>query len=330
MPVEILIFGAGAIGAFYGSRLAVNSDVKVSVICRSNYKAVSTNGFHVSSPQFGEQKWTPTRTFPSASEAQKSNVTWDYVIVSTKALPDVSDDSELLQGLISKGTAILLIQNGLGIEEPYARRYPDAIILSAVTITSAAQPEHGLIKHNKWTRINSGPYPVDSDVATRKNEVFNDLLQKAGIKDAASYSAQKMQQLRWHKIAINAAMNPSSVLALGISNSAMAKDPDAYEHLKGVMDEVFNAAQKVLGKPFPKEFATAEAILESTKRNTSGSVPSMQLDWQQGKRMELEVILANPIRLAREKGINMPRLQTMYALLKTAQSFREHSVKAKI
>lgn len=32
--------------------------------------------------------------------------------------------------------------------------------------------------------------------------------------------------------------------------------------------------------------------------------------------MELEVILGNPVKIARAKGYEMPRLQSMYALLK--------------
>jgi ketopantoate reductase len=39
--------------------------------------------------------------------------------------------------------------------------------------------------------------------------------------------------------------------------------------------------------------------------------------------MELEVILGNPIRIARAHGIQMPRLQTLYALLKSANKVRE-------
>ena len=118
-------------------------------------------------------------------------------------------------------------------------------------------------------------------------------------------------------------MNPSSVLSGGTPNGAMALDDELYRHLKGVMDEVLTTAPKVLGKPFPREFASAEAILRSTQKNTSGSKPSMALDWEQGKRMELEVILGNPIRIARERGFEMPRLQSLYALLRRAQENRD-------
>lgn len=330
MPLEVLFFGAGAIGAFYASRTALNPETNVSVVCRSNYAAVKANGFQVTSPQYGDYIWAPTRTFNSPESAVKSGVKWDYVVISTKALPNVSDDSKLVEGLITPDTAVVLIQNGLGVEEPYAQRFPRSSILSAVTIASAAQPSNGHIKHNRWTRINVGPYfsasnPLQTvkERATAQNQTFVNLLLTGGIKDAIADTHEKLQLVRWHKIAINASMNPSAVLCGGSTNEAMANDPELHSHLKGVMDEVLATAQKVVGTPFPAGFASAEAILRSTQRNKSGSKPSMLLDWEAGKQMELEVILGNPIRLARGKGYDMPRMQSLYALLKMKEGNRE-------
>lgn len=332
MPTEILIVGAGAIGAFYASRLAQVSGVNVSVICRSNYSVVKAYGFKVTSPQYGDYTFEPSHTFANPDEARQSRIQWDYIVVSTKALPDVSDDSAILADLVSEKTAIVLIQNGLGVEAPYAKRFPQAAICSAVTIASCAQTSHGNIKHNRWTRINSGPWlphldtgsaqAMDAQV-TEQNNGFIGLLKEGGIKDAEAYDYAKLQLVRWHKIAINASMNPSSVLSGCISNNAMSNDDEISIHLKGVMEEVLATAPKVLGKPLPEEFATPEQILRSTRRNTSGSKPSMALDWEQGKTMELEVILGNPIRIARERGFEMPRMQALYALLRMAQETRE-------
>jgi len=328
--MEILIFGAGAIGAFYGSRIALNQNVNVSVVCRSNYRTVKAQGFSVKSPQFGEYRWTPSRTFANPSDARKAGVSWDFVVVSTKALPDVNDDSELLEGLIAEQTTIVLVQNGIGIEEPYARRFPGAVILSAVTITSAAQPEHGLIQHHRFTRINSGAYPEDYEKASSQNHVFVDLITKAGIEDASAYPAQKLQLLRWHKVAVNAAFNPSSVLSHETDNPSMAQDADMYEHMKGVIEEVLCVAQEFTGSTLPRDFPTAVQILDNAKKSPQGSYPSMLADWRGRKKMELEVILNNPIKMARSKGLAMPRLQTMYALLKRAQATREQSIKSNL
>ena len=124
-------------------------------------------------------------------------------------------------------------------------------------------------------------------------------------------------------------MNPSSVLSGGCGNRELALDDELTEHLKGVMNEVLETAPKILGKPFPfkaLKLATPEQVLASVRKNTTGSRPSMWHDWTKGSKMELEVILGNPIRIAREKGLDMPRLQSMYALLWKAQAIREESM----
>ena len=342
MPIRVLIVGAGSIGAFFGSRLATVPNTLVSALCRSNYKAVSANGFRVSSPKYGDQLFKPEFTFANPNEARKSSrekgLKWDFLVMATKALPDVSDDSKLLEELVGDETSIVLMQNGLGIEEPYRQRFPSATILSAVTMASTAQPEHGLVKHNRWTKISVGPYlphldasgsgPNNVDaVASESNARFVSLLKEGGIADAETYDHAGMQFARWHKVAVNAAINPSAVLSGGCGNQEMSLDADLREHLAGVMNEVLTTAPIVLGKPLPKGLATPEQILRSTARNTSGSRPSMWQDWEKGQRMEVEVILGNPIRIAREMGVEMPRLQSMYALLKMAQDKRNAAVK---
>ncbi|KAG8987978.1 hypothetical protein FRB90_003044, partial [Tulasnella sp. 427] len=354
--------GAGAVGCFYGSRLH-NPDkgVLVSLICRSNYKAIaSANGVTMKTRSFGDYFFSPEYVFPSIeaaaspsrehlNKASETNAlpefsSWDYLVVTTKALPDVSDDSGHISPLVKVSQpgsqSIVLIQNGVGVEEPYRKRYGDGVaILSAVTVVSAEQIESGVIKQNRWTRVSIGPYTdgaghgEDGRPATldgmKKTMEFIQLLKDGGIKDAEEHDERDLQAVRWHKIAINAAMNPSAVLSNGAPNATMVKEPELREHLRGCMLEVFKAAEAVLGiQPFPPpktdklKLATADAILTSTERNEGGR-PSMLGDWERGVAMELEVILGNPIRAARAKGVEMPHLQSMYALLKMAQTRRD-------
>ena len=117
------------------------------------------------------------------------------------------------------------------------------------------------------------------------------------------------------QVALNAAMNASAVLTGGLTNAEMAKDPVVRQHLKDVMEEIMNAAPKIIGKPFPKQLASAEAILKSTERN-EGSKPSMLLDFEGGKALEIETILGEPVRRARKIGLVLPKTEAMYALLR--------------
>lgn len=340
---QVLIVGAGAVGAFYASRLTT---ADVSVVCRSNYAAVSKNGFTMKTHSFGDYQFVPANTFSSPTQAAESGIKWDYVVVTTKALPDINDDTAIIKDLVTPHqTAIVLIQNGLGVEEPYREAFPSNPILSAVTVISAAQTQPGVIQQNRWTRISIGPFsgdeilenhPLSKELidrrntdATRSNARFVQLLKEGKVKDAEEYDEAGLQLVRWHKIAINASMNPSAVLTAGCGNAEMSLDPELRIHLAGVMHEVLETAPKVLGRPFPKSLATAEQILKSTERNTSGK-PSMLLDWERGNPMELEVILGNPVRIARRKGISMPRLQTLYALIRMAGQRKRKGLISKI
>ncbi|KAM0755631.1 2-dehydropantoate 2-reductase [Meredithblackwellia eburnea MCA 4105] len=341
---NILIVGTGAVGAFYGSRLA-GPGGQVSVTCRSNYEAVANNGLQLETRSFGSYHFRPEAVYPSISAAAVAarQSPFDYVVVATKALPDVTDDSETIKDVVTEGiTSIVLIQNGVGVEEPHRARFPSTPILSAVTIVSAAQTSPGVIKQNRWTRISVGPFvdgggddlPLSQEKkdlverSTAANKKFVELLKQGGIADAEEYDEKGLQLVRWHKLAINGSMNPSAVLSGGTGNSRMSLDPELRRHLKGCMDEIFTTAPQVLGRPWPPKLASADAekILKSTERNTDG-LPSMLLDWQAGRPMELEVILGNPIRIARRKGLEMPRLQSLYALLKMAAIRRDEEAK---
>jgi ketopantoate reductase len=124
-------------------------------------------------------------------------------------------------------------------------------------------------------------------------------------------------------------MNPSAVLSGGRGNADMVSDDELQRHLLGIMHEIRDAVPKILGRPFPDSMAKPEKIIESTARN-KGARPSMLLDWEAGKPLELEVILGNPVRIARERGVDMPRLQSLYALLRSAQVMRKREAKGKL
>lgn len=84
------------------------------------------------------------------------------------------------------------------------------------------------------------------ETAVEKNRTFVMLLRDGGVRDVEEYSHAKLQMVRWHKIAVNASMNPSAVLSNGSTHNAMANDAELYRHLKGVMEEVLSTARRCL------------------------------------------------------------------------------------
>ncbi|KAI1446112.1 ketopantoate reductase PanE/ApbA C terminal-domain-containing protein [Annulohypoxylon stygium] len=239
--------------------------------------------------------------------------------------------------LVSAKSCIVLIQNGVGVEEPYRKRFPNNPIVSAVTVISAEQIRNGVIRQNRWTRISLGPYGHGLGASTSTSASINDVARLSdermhslahwwtslgGIRDVEKHTELELQTIRWHKLCINAAFNPTAVLSGGRGNADQLTDPELRAHVLGIMNEIRDAAPLVLGKPLPDTLASPEKIIKSTERNTGGR-PSMLLDWEAGRPMEIEVILGNPVRIARAKGVEMPRLQSLYACLRSMQKMRE-------
>lgn len=338
--IHILFVGAGAIGCFYASRLHHPSkNIHVSLVCRSNYSTVVKSGVDLQTHSFGNYNYTPHAVYSSPQDASSSKTAppsgWDYVVVTTKALPDLVDDSATIAPVVREGkTCIVLIQNGFGIELPHRKRFPHNPIVSGVTIASAELISPGTVRQFRWTRISLGPYSdgfgqnepaksLSKEGYARTSELVDILTNLGQIPDAEAYDEQGLQTVRWHKICINGSMNPSAVLSGGVGNADMVMDPDLRAHLKACMEEVFAAAPAVLGKAFDeKKVAMPEQILVSTERN-KGSKPSMLMDWEAGRPLELEVILGNPVKIAKERGYEMTRLSASYALLKSQQRMRD-------
>ncbi|KAI0477185.1 2-dehydropantoate 2-reductase [Xylariaceae sp. FL0804] len=342
-PVHILFVGAGAVGCFYASRLHHPSrNIHTSLTARSNYQAIAAGGVSLQTRSFGDYTYVPHAVFPSVSAAAPTSApsarpAWDYVVVTTKALPDRSDDAALIAPLVSDHTCIVLIQNGLGVEQPYRKRFPRNPIVSAVTVISAEQIRQGVIRQNRWTRISLGPYshglaapPAQPHACDRLESQGRECMQRlahwwseyGGIRDVETHTELELQTIRWHKLCINAAFNPTAVLSGGRGNADQLTDPELREHITGLMHEIWHAAPKVLGHDFPESLATPDKIIRSSERN-AGAKPSMLLDWEAGRPMELEVILGNPVRIAKSAGVAMPRLQSVYALLQSMQKTRE-------
>jgi len=217
--------GAGAVGCFYASRMHKEPHILVSLVCRSNYAAIKANGVSLKTHSFGDYHFYPEHVFNSVQVAAEIKLHWDYVVVTAKALPD---DTVLVTPVVDKDSSIVLIQNGVGVEEPYRRRFPSNPVLSAVTVISAEQVEHGVIRQNRWTRVSIGPYTNGlwdpKSEATKLGEAktaeFVRILQDGGIKDAEMYDERGLQFVRWHKIAVSAITLSSRSLLMALRSTA--------------------------------------------------------------------------------------------------------------
>lgn len=315
---DILIFGVGSIGAVYLYQLQ-QAGCNVTAVCRSNYEAVKDSGFTLHSLRFGDQKYKPDLVVRSVADCPPDKI-YDYILVCSKSFPGSSPSlADMIRPAVAgrPQTAIVLAQNGIDIEEEVAAEFPQNPILSGVVYLPATQTAPGTIEYSEMLNLlEIGTYPADAPPLHKSAAVrFADLLVKGGGEVDVH---QDIQIARWSKLLMNGAWNPICALTLCTDGDFLTTStPFAHELVWDIMLEIIALAAKV-GIP-GIDAREAEKRLGLAKRRAetgTGRQVSMLQDVKQGRSFEVEAIVGNAVRLGRKHVVPMPRLETIYALLK--------------
>ncbi|KAI9274471.1 ketopantoate reductase PanE/ApbA-domain-containing protein [Phascolomyces articulosus] len=312
---RILTVGTGAIGSIYSWRLSKYAHV--TTVCRSNYDAVRRDGLKIESKKFGEEIFVPNEVVKSVPEEP-----FDYVMVTMKALPDVYSVADIIAPAVTKGkTTIVLIQNGLGVEDPIVERFPDNPIVSIVAYIGTSQIAPGHIKMVGDESLIVGNYlssPVNADPQI---DSFVDLLNKGGC---TVNRVNDIDQVRWQKLFWNGTFSAVCTVAR-MNTTEVLNCPEAMTTVKKLMREFIESAN-AMGYEYNAE-EQIEIMLERTRVTAMDYKPSMLLDFERGQPMEISVILGTPLRRAKAKGMKVPNLEMMHDILvsiqKTIKQFPE-------
>ncbi|RCH81650.1 hypothetical protein CU097_002872 [Rhizopus azygosporus] len=315
---RILTVGTGAVGAIYSWRLGQSSEI--TAVCRSNYQAVKDNGFDIESVKFGKDVFRPHDVVRNVSECVTSKP-FDYVLVTLKALPEVYNVADIIAPAIKdKNTAIVLIQNGLGVEEPIVERFPDNPLISVVAYIGTSQHEPGKIKMLGSESLIVGNYSKAKSSSETQRASFIELLKKGGVDVRV---VDDIEQYRWQKLFWNASFSPVCTIT-GMNTSEVLESKEAMSAVKSLMDEVISAANAE-GYSFDKEQQMKEMI-STTKATAKNYKPSMQLDRERDSPMEIAVILGTPLKRAKERGLSVPHLEMMYSICSATNQHIIHSM----
>ncbi|TFH43736.1 MAG: 2-dehydropantoate 2-reductase [Chrysiogenales bacterium] len=300
----ILLVGTGAVGGYYGGRLA-QAGARVSALCRSDYDEVKKKGISVSSIS-GDFHFSPDRVIRDSDGYHDEP---DYLIVAVKALPDI-DLPALIGGGVGIRTSIVLLQNGIDIEDQIASSFPENELISALAFICASRPRYGHVEHQDFGKIAIGRYPSGtSEKVERLAGLFSRTVVPCSVENDIVLA-------RWKKLLWNAPLNPISVLTGGANTKEIMESGPALDLVRGVMEEVILLAENA-GKHVPR------SLIDDNIRDTLAMKPfktSMLQDFEEKRPMEVESILGNALRIARRQGAPVPRLESLYGLLSLADS----------
>lgn len=315
-----LVVGTGNIGSVYTCILC-RAGVLVTCVCRSNYDVVKSHGLRVKSTIFGDLQANPTVVHNVGEAMLLSERPFSFILVCTKATPQsTSAVIESIRPAITPGlTTIVLIQNGLGVERAFHDAFPEISIISGVAYLPTTQILPGVFSHSEVELLHLGLHHPALGTSTSTAQLHSFVQQlKAG--GATVVVSNDIQAQRWTKVLANGAINPICALSRCRDRQLLDLSRPAAALLQDVMLEIAAvAASAGYGHAITAE-TVEKQLARSLTRSYPRVQPSMMADAMASRPMEVQVILGEIVRIAQDKGIEIPRLTTLFVLLEGLDS----------
>ena len=291
---SVAVVGAGAIGLYYGGRLAAAGE-NVGFLLRGDFEAISSQGLRVESVH-GDFSLPSVKTFRDSRNIGPV----DLVMVTWKATSNHWLES-VLPPLLHPGTQVLTLQNGLGNCEAIATITGPERVLGGLCFVCINRIAPGHIRHTAGGRVSIGEWRPGvpgraAAIAAR--------MKHAGIPATAVPSLENAQ---WEKLIWNIPFNGLSVAEGGVTTDVLLASPQTEAEIRGLMAEVIQTA-RALGLDL------ADSLIDFNVERTRPMGPyrtSSMIDFVEGREVEVGPIWREPLQRARAAGVAVPRLEKL-------------------
>jgi 2-dehydropantoate 2-reductase len=288
---SVAVVGAGAVGLYYGGRLAV-AGTDVRFLVRSDFGALSQHGLHVESVH-GDFSLPQPQVFKSSADIGPV----DLVIVAWKTTAN-SQLVSVLPPLLHQDTQVLTLQNGLGNCELISSITGPERVLGGQCFVCLNRDEPGFVKHLGGGRVTLGEWRPGvtgraADIARR--------FQQAGVPATA---VPDLEQAQWEKLVWNIPFNGLSVAAGGVTTDALLASSATEAEIRALMHETV-AAARALGHLVDPSIIDLQ--IDRTRPMGPYRTSSM-IDFVEGREVEVDSIWREPLLRGTAAGVSMPHL----------------------
>ena len=307
----IAVVGAGAVGGYYGARLA-QAGHDVRFLMRRDLEAVRSSGLRIHS-YLGDFALSNPTVVSSAAELGEV----DWVICSLKATA-IEKAQALVRPCLGLDTRIVALMNGLGVEARFAEWCGAERVFGAMAFVCINRGAPGVIHHLEYGRVSIGHALDDAN----ETALLEALLTAANIETSV---APNLRYARWEKLCWNVPFNGLSVAGGGIGTQTILGNSELRETAERAMREVARAGNADLaaaGSQARLEEDEIVARMFALTKTMGDYRTSMVIDYINGAELEVEAILGHPVRRARELGLDVPTMATLYALVAHADRVR--------
>jgi 2-dehydropantoate 2-reductase len=311
------ILGTGALGGFYGARLQ-QAGCEVHFLLHRDYDHVQQHGLIIDSID-GDFKLPNIHAYADVDQMPPC----DVVIVALKTtqnhlLP------QLLPPVLKPEGVVLVLQNGLGIETEVANFVGADRVMGGLCFLCSNKIAPGHIHHLDYKQITLGDYApqyAPCGITDRMEQIASDFEQ-------ANIPIERSADLllaRWKKLMWNIPFNGLSVV-LNATTQQMMANSFTRSLAEQLMREVRQGACATLLSTTSQAQRSSkddrhipESFIQTMLDYTAKMKPyrtSMKIDYDEKRPLEVEAIFGNPLRMAQQAGVELPRVQMLYQQLK--------------
>ncbi|WP_437589356.1 ketopantoate reductase family protein [Sorangium sp. So ce1000] len=296
--MRILVVGAGAVGGYFGARLALAGEDVTFVARGAHAEAMRSRGLIVRTPS-GELRTPPLRVV----ELDGARGPFDLALIAVKS-PSLAAVSARLPGLLAADGLAAPLLNGLDSEDVVARDVGERRVIAAIAYMSAGLAGPGEIDTLAPTRAGLAPYRPGQEPRV---EATAALLERAGIPVRRGSDHRAML---WEKMVWNAPFNAICALT-GQRAGVVAERME--DLTRAAMLEVI-AVARAEGAELSE--ATADAMIALTRAEFPLTEPSMLQDVRAGRATEVDILQGAVVERGRRAGVETPVLRTLATLVR--------------
>ena len=298
--MRVAVMATGAMGGYFGGRLAEIGHEVHFVARGANLAALRENGLKVKS-ELGDLHIAK----PNATDDPKTIGVVDAVLFTVK-LWDVETAGALMKPLVGPNTRVLSMLNGIDAPERLTPILGGDVVAACPTQISAVIEQPGVILHKSVHTTFVCGFMDGRDDARLKSLVG----EMQGAKFTASYTREAELEL-WRKFVFLVGMSGSTA-GLRATLGEIRDDPDTLAVLQGLMREVEAVGVK---KGIALEGHAEKAIARAVG-GAPGNKASMAEDLARGNRLETDWLQGKVAELGRALGVPTPVNRDIYAVLK--------------
>jgi len=289
--MNIVIYGTGGVGGYFGARLAQAGN-KVTFIARGKHLvAIQKNGLQLKSPK-GDYLVFPANATSNISEA--TNIDLILVCVKTWQLEAAAKE---IKPVLNEKTMVISLLNGVNNSEVLGSVIDKKHLLGGLCKVVSKIEDYGIINH-----ISFEPTIVIGELDNMRTErafLLENLFLNAGI---TTKLAENIQTEIWSKF-----LFITTISGIGALTRATIGEMIASTEIKKLMQKT---AEEIVSIAKAKGIYLSEAIVEQQfkmiESQPFNTTSSLQRDMMEGKPSELEAQNGTIVKMGIEIGIPTP------------------------